>query len=79
MYNGSYASAAVVGALGYDIREVDTLAKHVPIDWCFRRCNTQSLTQNTSKVGSSRSVPEKLAIVILEFIPTILLPTVLFA
>jgi hypothetical protein len=37
------------------IREIHALAKHVPSDRCFRRCNAQPLTQNAYAASSRQN------------------------
>lgn len=51
MCGNIYPSAAVVSTLGDNISQVNTLAEHVTVHWRFWRSNTQTLAEDTSKVG----------------------------
>ena len=50
--------STIVGGFGRHIRKVDTLTKHISGGRSFRWGNPETLTQNTTIVGNTGSVPE---------------------
>lgn len=59
--------ATVERRLGRNVGQIYAFAEHVTIHWRFGRSNAKALRENASKVGGTRTMPEKAAITTLDF------------